>query len=141
FATGCATGRADVSPKDELASQYRWKKVTEGAAFPGSYNFPVFVAHNQMWAFHPQGNWYSTDGRSWVKSVLPASGLNSGYQRFVQFHDGVYALGTMTGNYLDMHLTSRIARTSDFKRWEVVAETSELPARVFYGAVVFKDKI
>ena len=26
-----------------------------------------------------------------------------------------YALGTMTGNYLDLHLTSRITRTRDFK--------------------------
>jgi len=118
-----------------------WKKMTDRAAFPGSYNFPVFVANHQMWAFHPEGNWYSGDGRNWLKSTLPASRLNCGYQRYVQFNAAVYALGTMTGNYLDLHLTSRIARTSDFKQWDIIAQTSELPARVFYGAVVFKGKI
>jgi hypothetical protein len=67
--------------------------------------------------------------------------LNAGYQKYVQFNDAVYALGTMEGNYLDMRLSSRIARTSDFKRWEIIAESSELPARIFYGAVVFNNKI
>jgi hypothetical protein len=47
----------------------------------------------------------------------------------------------MSGNYLDLHLTSRIARTRDLSHWEVVAATSDLPPRVFYGAVVHHDKI
>jgi hypothetical protein len=115
--------------------------VTDNAAFPGAYNFSVFTMHNQMWAFHHQGNWYSTDGRTWTKSELPISGLNNGYQKYVQFNDAIYALGTMEGNYTDMRLSSRIVRTSDFRQWQVVAETSELPARVFYGAVVFDNKI
>ncbi len=40
-----------------------------------------------------------------------------------------------------MHLTSRIARTTDFARWEVVAPESNLPKRVFYGAVVHGGRI
>ncbi len=120
---------------------YQWSRETDSAAFEGSYNFPVFVVRGEMWAFHPRGGWSSRDGRSWRRSELPASGLNSGYQRYVQFHDAVYALGTMTGNYLDLHLTSRISRTRDFKHWEVLAQESNLPARVFYGAVVFEDKM
>lgn len=94
-----------------------------------------------MWAFHHEGNWSSTDGRQWTKSELPVSGLNSGYQKYVQFNDAVYGLGTMQGNYTNMRLSSRIVRTIDFKRWEVLAETSELPPRVFYGSVVFNNKI
>ncbi len=123
------------------ASQYSWTKVTDSAAFPGAYNFPVFVVRNQMWAFHPQGNWFSTDGKIWTKSELPLSGLNSGYQKYVQLGDAVFALGTMTGDYTNMRLSSRIVKTVDFKRWETVAEQSELPARVFYGATVFGGKI
>jgi hypothetical protein len=122
-------------------AEYQWTREKDTAAFEGSYNFPVFVVHGEMWAFHPRGGWSSRDGRTWVRSALPASGLNSGYQHYVLFHDAVYALGTMTGNYLDLHLTSRIARTRDFKRWEVVANESNLPPRVFYGAVVFQDKM
>lgn len=123
------------------ASQYSWTKVTDDAAFPGSYNFPVFVVGNQMRAFHPQGNWSSIDGKTWVKSELPPAELNPGYQKYVQFGDAVYALGTMTGDYTNMRLSSRIIKTVDFKHWETVAERSELPNRVFYGATVFGGKI
>jgi len=99
--------------------------VTETAAFPGSNNFPVFTVNHQMWAFHPQGNWYSSDGQSWTKSELPAAGLNSAYQKYVQFNDAVNALGTMEGNFQDLHLHSRIARTTDFRRWEDLSAQSE----------------
>lgn len=122
-------------------NDYSWTRQTEAAAFDGAYNFPVFVVHDQMWAFHPHGHWSSRDGKSWSRSELPASGLNSGYQKYLLFDDAVYSLGTMRGNYLDLHLTSRIAKTRDFKRWEVVADESSQPARVFYGAVVHQGKM
>jgi hypothetical protein len=122
-------------------ASYQWTRETGAAAFDGAYNFPVFPVGGEMWAFHPRGAWRSRDGQTWSRSSLPASGLNSGYQKYVQFGDGVYALGTMSGNYLDLHLTSRIARTRDLSHWEVVAATSDLPPRVFYGAVVHHDKI
>ncbi len=32
-------------------------------------------------------------------------------------------------------------RTTDFNQWETVAETSNLPQRIFYGTAVFDDKI
>src|SRR5207248_3831000 len=122
-------------------SKYTWQRETESAAFDGAYNFPVFVVHGEMWAFHPRGNWYSRDGKTWSRSTLPPSGLNSGYQKYLQFDDAVYALGTMTGNYLDLHLTSRIARTRDFRQWEILAQNSNLPPRVFYGAIVHDRKM
>lgn len=123
------------------ASQFLWTKVSDGAAFSGAYNFPVFTMNREAWAFHPRGNWFSRDGQTWTKSELPLAGTQTGYQKYVQLNDAVYALGTMEGNYTNMRLGSRIARTTDFKRWEVLAENSELPARVFYGAVVFNNKI
>jgi len=122
-------------------TNYQWVAETNAADFDGAYNFPAFVVRGQVWAFHPRGTWSSRDGRAWTRSPLPSSGLNSGYQKYVAFNDAVYALGTMTGNYLDLHLTSRIARTRDLQRWDVVATQSELPARVFYGAVVHDNKI
>ena len=121
-------------------AEYRWSREIDSAAFEGSYNFPVFVVRGEMWAFHPQGKWRSRDGRSWTRTGLPSSGLNTGYQRYVNFNDAVYALGTMRGNYLDLHLTSRVARTRDFEHWETLATESNLPARVFYGAVAHQGK-
>jgi hypothetical protein len=132
---------SSLSPSGGASPAYTWTKVTDSAAFPGAYNFPVFVVHDRMWAFHTRGNWSSADGKTWTRSPLPDAGLNPGYQKYVLFHDAVYALGTMQGNYLDMRLGSRIVRTRDFKTWEVVAEQSNLPARVFYGAVVYDGRI
>lgn len=47
----------------------------------------------------------------------------------------------MAGNYLDFKLSSKISRTRDFKTWETLAERSNLPERVFYGATVFNGKM
>lgn len=135
-AAGC-TG-AKVSANKGKA--YVWSSVTEKAQFPEGYNYPVFVMDGELRAIN-NGGWTSKDGKNWTKTALPESGLNSAYQKFVQFKDAVYALGTMQGNYLDLKLTSKISRTKDFKTWEVLAERSNLPDRVFYGATVFRDKI
>jgi hypothetical protein len=119
---------------------YEWRRVAEAAAFAPGYNYPVFVSGGEMFAFNG-GVWSSKDGRAWTKTELPALDFNSAYQKYVQFDEAVYALGTMRGNYTNFQLTSKITRTRDFKTWETVAEKSNLPARVFYGAAVFKGRI
>jgi len=132
----CSTAFGCYSTKTE----YVWNEVTSNAAFPQGYNYPVFVMNGEMLALN-KGGWISKDGKNWTKTNLPESGLNSGYQEYVQFKNAIYALGTMQGNYTNMQLSSKIVRTKDFKTWETLAEKSELPARVFYGATVFRDKI
>lgn len=121
-------------------AKYVWNEITSNAAYPQGYNFPVFSINDRMFALK-NGGWLSTDGKNWMKTNLPESGLNPGYQEYVQFKDAIYALGTMQGNYTNMQLSSKIVRTKDFKTWETLAEKSELPARIFYGATVFRDKI
>ncbi|MBK7705801.1 MAG: hypothetical protein IPJ30_08455 [Acidobacteria bacterium] len=132
-ASACAEGRAQTN-------RYKWQIVTEKADYPKGYNYPVFVIGGKMLALN-NGGWISEDAKTWKKTELPDIGLNSAYQKFVQFNGAVYALGTMTGNYLNFELTSRISRTRDGESWETVAETSNLPKRVFYGAAVFNGKI
>src|SRR5437016_6006229 len=100
-ATGAMAIRRDVAAAP--STQYAWSQETDSAAFDGAYNFPVFVVRGEMWALHPRGNWSSGDGRLWTRSTLPLSGLNAGYQKYVSLDGAVYALGTMTGNYLDLH--------------------------------------
>src|SRR5262245_39401617 len=103
--------------------EYHWTEATAGAAFPGGYNFPLFSVRNQLLALHNEANWYSKDGSHWTKAELPHLDFNSAYQQYVLFNGSIYALGSIRGNYLDMTLGSRIARTSrDFTRWETVAE-------------------
>ena len=141
-ATAVSAALGPVPTAANASNEYTWSRVTDSAAFPGGYNFPVFVVDGEMWALHgDDGAYRSTDARTWVRTQLPNSGLNAAYQKYVQLGDAVYALGTMTGNYLDLHLTTRIARTLDLRTWEVVAATSHLPARVFYAAAVHHGRI
>ena len=145
LATAACTPAADshlANHQALAATNSGWTKVTEHAPFPGSYNFPLFNIRNKLWAFHSQGNWYSEDGKSWTKAELPALGLRTGFQQYVQLNDAIYALGTSEGDYLHLSIGSRIAKTSsDLKRWKIIAEQSGLPGRVFYGAIVFDRKI
>ena len=119
---------------------YVWNEVTRRAAFPESYNYPVFVLGGEMLALN-QGGWVSKDGRTWTKTGLPESGLNPAYLKYVQLGDAVYALGTIEGNYLNFKLSTRIMRTRDGRTWETLAEKSNLPERIFYSALAFQGKI
>jgi hypothetical protein len=128
--------------KSEAKSgEYVWTNVTDAAQFPQGYNYPVFVMNDGNLLALNNGGWTSNDGKNWTKTGLPESGLNSAYQKFVQFNGAIYALGAMQGNYLNFKISTKISRTRDGKIWETVAEKSNLPERVFYGATVFKDKI
>ena len=135
-------GQIAASKSHDAGTDYVWTKVSDHAAFPESYNVPLFSFRNQLWVLLSDGNWFSGDGKSWTKVELPALGLRTGYQQYIQFKDAIYALGTMEGDYQNLKVGSRIMKTSaDVKCWEQVAAQSELPARVFYGATVFAGKI
>src|SRR5947199_2591357 len=144
-AHGCARTITSKPPGDssrEASAVYAWTKVIEHAGFPEAYNFPIFNFRNMLWVFHTQGNWFSKDGKSWTKAELPALGLRTGYQQYVQFNDALYALGTMEGDYQNLKVGSRIMKTSsDLKQWEVVAAQTELAARDFYEATVFAGNV
>jgi hypothetical protein len=123
-------------------SKYVWNEVTSNAAYPQSYGFPVFVKDEKMFAFHQEAVWNSADGINWTKTDLPSVKRDAYEARYVQFNNAIYALGQNQGNYLTgIRFGSTIRRTTDFKKWETLAEKSELPNRVFYGSTVFGGKI
>lgn len=131
---------ACVKNKTETG-EYVWQEITAKAEFPQSYNYPVYVMNDGNLLALNQGGWRSNDGKNWTKTSLPESGLNSAYQKFVQFKGAVYALGALNGNYENFTIDTKTLRTTNGKSWETVAEKSNLPRRIFYGATVFKDKI
>lgn len=135
--TALCSGTPESDSKD---ARYRWSRVTTAADYPQGYNYPVYVFGNWMVALN-NGAWLSRDGRKWRKTDLPESGLNSAYQKYVQFNGAIYALGKLDGNYERFTVSTKIQRTKDFNKWETVAETSNLPQRIFYGAAVFGGKI
>jgi len=73
-------------------ADYTWTKVSDHAAFPEGYNFPLFNVRNQLWVLRSEGNWFSDDGKSWTKAELPALGLRTAYQQYVQFKDSILRL-------------------------------------------------
>ena len=65
--------------------EYVWQNVTVKAGFPQGSNYPVFVLEDKNLLALNNGDWILKDGMTWTKTTLPESGLNSAYQKFVQF--------------------------------------------------------
>jgi hypothetical protein len=120
---------------------YEWKQLTANADFPKSYNFQLFATGDTVWAFHPQGNWYSLDGKEWTKSNLTNSIYNLAFLDYVQYKNSILGLGHFEGNIEKFNLATSINKTTDLQDWDVIAENSNLPERFFYHPFVFNSKI
>ena len=137
---GCASSQAKLPEKTK--ADYIWTQATGSAAYPQGYGFPVFVTGEKIFAFHHESVWNSADGVNWTKTDLPSVKRDAYEARYIQFNNAVYALGQNKGNYVTgIMFGSTVRRTTDFKKWETLAEKSELPNRVFYGSIVFAGKI
>lgn len=129
-------------PKDNMDdTMFVWKKVLDSGPWPKSYNFQMFSIKDTLWVFHNAGNWYSTNGINWQKSLLPNSIFNLAFLDYVQFNNAVYGLGHFEGNIEQFNLTSAISKTTNFKEWEIISRQSNLPKRFFYHPFVFNNKI
>lgn len=117
---------------------YRWERLTDTAAFPKGYNFPVHVlADGRFVALRADGSFESRDGKTWTKSALPFNGLNSAYLAYVQ-HDGeAWSFGKLTGNYLNFSVDPVIERTKGYRTWERLGTSKTLPRVIFYAAASF----
>lgn len=120
---------------------YRWVKIADEAAFKKSYNFQLFNHNNLLWAFHPDGNYYSADGKQWTKSGLPNSIKNLAFLDYVQMNKTILGLGHFEGNIERYTLNSRVTQTNDMNNWITLAKETNLPKRFFYHPVVFNNKI
>lgn len=120
---------------------YRWIKATSEAAFSKSYNFQLFSHNDLLWAFHPDGNYYSNNGKDWTRSGLPNSIQNLAFLDYVQFNNSILGLGHFEGNSERYTLRTSITQTSDMRSWNTLAGQSNLPGRFFYHPVVFNNKI
>lgn len=122
-------------------TSYVWNEVTSQAAFPQSYGFPVFVVNEKMFAFHHEAVWNSADGVNWTKIDLPSIRRDAYETKYIQFNNHVYALGQNQGNYLDgIEFGSTVRRTTDFKRWETLAENPIYPTAFFTARLFSAEK-
>jgi hypothetical protein len=118
---------------------YVWTKLLDSADWKKSYNFQMFTIRDTMWVFHPDGNWFSTDGVGWKKSILTNSINNLAFLDYVIFNGSVYGLGYFDGNIETFTFRPEIHITTDMKRWSTLK--SNLPPRFFYHPFVFDNKI
>ncbi|MGC4099940.1 Kelch repeat-containing protein [Ferruginibacter sp.] len=127
--------------KNILDSTYQWVKITDSAPWKKSYNFQMFTVHDTAWVFHPDGNWYSVDGKNWIKSPLPNAIDNLAFLDYIYFSDAMYGLGHFEGNIEQFSFKPEIYKSTDLKQWAIISSQSNLPNRFFYHPFVFDHKI
>ena len=120
---------------------YVWTKLLDSGNWKKSYNFQMFTINEKLWIFHPDGNWFSTNGTDWTKSPLTNSIYNLAFLKYVSFNNSVYGLGHFEGNIEHFTFRPEIYKTTDFKHWDTIATNSNLPNRFFYHPFVFENKI
>jgi hypothetical protein len=120
---------------------YVWTKLLDSGSWKKSYNFQMFTIDDKLWVFHPDGNWFSTNGTEWTKSTLTNSIYNLAFLKYVSFKNAVYGLGHFEGNIEHFTFRPEIYKTTDFKHWDTVSKNSNLPNRFFYHPFVFDHKI
>lgn len=128
-------------PLIESDTSYVWTKLLDSAGWRKNYNFQMFSNRDTLWTFHPDGNWFSTNGVNWAKSQLPNSIYNLAFLDYVQFYESVLGLGHFEGNIEQFTFKPEIYKTTDFKNWVTISSKSNLPKRFFYHPFVFDNKI
>lgn len=137
------TDSKSLAKSEEVKSDtsYVWTKLLDSAEWRKNYNFQMFSKNDTIWTFHSDGNWYSIDGKTWTKSVLPNPISNLAFLDYVQFKEAIYGLGYLKGNIEQYEFRPEIYRTTDLKSWTTISKTSNLPKRFFYHPFVFENKI
>lgn len=125
----------------ETDSSYCWQLVLEEANFRKSYNFQMFTHRDTLYVMHPDGAYASGDGNKWTKTGLTDIIGNQAFLDYIYFNNAIYALGKFEGNIEKYQMHSQIARSEDFKAWEILTKKSNLPKRFFYHPFVFQNKI
>lgn len=120
---------------------YTWTKLLDSAIWEKNYNFQMLSINDTLWTFHPDGNWHSTDGKMWTKSVLTNPIWNHAFLDYVYFKGAVFGLGYLKGNIESYIFKPEIYKTVDRKNWTTISITSNLPHRFFYHPFVFDSKI
>ena len=134
------SSQVDKSEKTTNSS-YVWTKLLDSAEWKKNYNFQMFSSRDTLWTFHPDGNWYSTDGINWTKSQLSNSIYNLAFLDYIQFNDAILGLGHFEGNIEQFSFKPEIYKTNDFNNWTTISKQSNLPKRFFYHPFVFDKKI
>lgn len=120
---------------------YHWTKILDEGPWKKSYNFQLISLRDTLWVFHYDGIWFSGDGLTWKKAMLPNAIHNLAFLDYVPFRQSILGLGRFDGNIEHYTFQPAIYQTLDLKHWNIPARQSNLPRRFFYHPFVFQDKI
>ena len=72
FFTGCRHDdqHSAIIEPDGNSRGYQWTRVTDNAAFMPTDRLQFQNIRDTLWAFHPNGNYYSTDGETFFLTIL-----------------------------------------------------------------------
>lgn len=119
---------------------YKWTKLLDSAGWRKNYNFQMFTIRDTMWTFHPDGTWFSVDGRTWTKGPLQNVISNMAFLDYVLRNDTIYGFGYFKGNIETFTYKPNIYRSTDMRNWQTLSTGSSLPPRFFYHPFMFRGK-
>jgi hypothetical protein len=129
-----------IEPVVASLPEYQWTKLLDSAAWRKNYNFQMFTIRDTMWTFHPDGTWFSVDGRSWAKGPLHNIIANMAFLDYVLRNDTLYGFGYFSGNIETFTYKPNIYRSTDMRTWTTLSTASTLPTRFFYHPFEFREK-
>lgn len=119
----------------------KWRRITDSAPWPKSYNYQLLSLRDTLWVLHPRGTWYSTDGQRWKASALSNPIYNHAFLDYVLFNNQLIGLGYFKGNIEQFQFRPIIFSSTNMRTWDTLSKASRLPQRFFYHPFVFQNQL
>ena len=52
------------------SAAYHWTKLMDSAQWKKTYNYQLMAMGDTLWLLHPDGFWFSMDGKAWQRSAM-----------------------------------------------------------------------
>lgn len=130
-----------------------WTQVTQDAGWSPRIAAGLVVFKDKMWLLGGTENyyfgderslkndvWYSSDGKAWKLATADAGWSPRAYHQAVVLGDKIYVLGG--GNYVPQyHASNDVWSSEDGVHWEQVTESAHWHPRLWFSAVVYRDRM
>ena len=112
------------------SAAYHWTKLMDSAQWKKTYNYQLMAMGDTLWLLHPDGFWFSMDGKAWQRSAMDDIVGNQAFLDYVVLREQFMVWVPLKAT-LKKHLYHSCTQDYRFQKWERVADKSELPSRFF----------
>lgn len=130
-----------------------WHQAAKAAAWSPRLAAGLVVFKDKMWLLGGTENyyfgdekslkndvWYSADGKDWKLATAEAGWSPRAYHQAVVLNDRIFVLGG--GNYVpEYHAKNDVWSSADGVHWEQVTAAAPWHERLWFSAVVYRDRI